>query len=304
MIKLNEIKDKTPEDVTQIQNHFTDSAVTVYAGQTAFFMMLSFFPFLLFFFSLLNLTPMSEADFLAWSKDIMPAALQDAMQEFTDEVYGISGGTVTATIIAALWMSSKSFLSLQKGLNSMYRTQETRNYFLLRLHAVLYSLAFAVILIAMLALMVFGQKIAAAIFPNTKWASTLISWRVLIVIPILFFFFMLLYFILPNRKQKIRKQVPGALLAAAGWIGFSYAFSIYVNRFNNYASFYGAMTTVALVMVWLYGCMYVLFLGGMVNSILEKQDLISRFRRFKRDRKAQKQHMKQVKKAMEEPDED
>jgi membrane protein len=34
------------------------------------------------------------------------------------------------------------------------------------------------------------------------------------------------------------------------------------------------MTTIALIMVWLYGCMYVLFLGGVINSALERSKLL------------------------------
>jgi membrane protein len=55
---------------------------------------------------------------------------------------------------------------------------------------------------------------------------------------------------------------------------FSFFFSIYVDKYTNYASFYGAMTTIALIMVWLYGCMYVLFLGGVINSALERSKLL------------------------------
>ena len=56
---------------------------------------------------------------------------------------------------------------------------------------------------------------------------------------------------------------------SSGWVVFSYGFSIYVDRFSNYSSFYGATTTIALAMVWLYGCMYMIFLGGLINRLIE-----------------------------------
>lgn len=31
------------------------------------------------------------------------------------------------------------------------------------------------------------------------------------------------------------------------------------------------MTTIALIMVWLYGCMYVLFIGGIINRTWEER---------------------------------
>ena len=36
------------------------------------------------------------------------------------------------------------------------------------------------------------------------------------------------------------------------------------------------MTTIALIMVWLYGCMYVLFLGGLINATFEERIKIKR----------------------------
>ena len=33
---------------------------------------------------------------------------------------------------------------------------------------------------------------------------------------------------------------------------------------------YGSMTTIVLIMLWLYLCMYVILLGGEVNALLEK----------------------------------
>ena len=39
--------------------NFSESSISAYAGQAAFFLMLSFFPFLLFFFSLLSWTPLT-----------------------------------------------------------------------------------------------------------------------------------------------------------------------------------------------------------------------------------------------------
>ena len=33
---------------------------------------------------------------------------------------------------------------------------------------------------------------------------------------------------------------------------------------------YGSMTTIILIMLWLYMCMYVILLGGEINELLEK----------------------------------
>lgn len=252
--------------------NYQDSELSTYAGQTAFFLVLSAFPFLLFFFSLLDLTPLSEQDFLLWASRIVPESLGDAMAGIVHDIYdGSSRGVISVTIISALWLSSKAFVSLQQGLNAMYRTRETRNYVLMRLYGILYSIVLAVLLLVLLGMMVFGNRIRDLVFPETEFFGQMVDLRLLISLPVLFLFFLLLYVFLPNRKQRVKKQLAGAVFSAAGWIVFSYFFSIYVDRYTNYASFYGAMTTIALLMVWIYGCMYVLFLGGFINRVLEQR---------------------------------
>lgn len=258
---------------TLLQN-YQNSKLPIYAGQTTFFLILSSFPFLLFFFSLLKLTPLSEGDFLYWAEHLIPHSLSDTLTALTNEIYAQSnGGTISITILSALWLSSKAFVSLQQGLNVMYRVKETRNYILMRLYGVFYSVILALLLQIVLGIMVFGKKIRKDILPETLFFDQIIDFRLFICVPVLFLFFLLLYIFLPNRKQIAKGQIPGAVFASAAWIIFSYGFSIYVDKFSNYASFYGTMTTIALIMVWLYGCMYMLFLGGLLNRTLEKSGM-------------------------------
>jgi len=39
--------------------------------------------------------------------------------------------------------------------------------------------------------------------------------------------------------------------------------------FKGFTNMYGSFTTIILVMLWLYGCMYIILLGGEINAILE-----------------------------------
>ena len=125
----------------------------------------------------------------------------------------------------------------------------------------------------MLTVIVFGNKLYYYIrqhFPFTEEKlASIINVRAIVSLIVLFLFFWLLYVILPNRKTNFSKQVPGAIVASFGWLTFSYVYSYYVDNISNYSRFYGAMTTMALLMLWLYACMYILFLGGLLNHILE-----------------------------------
>lgn len=255
-------------------NLFRLRALSAYSGQTAFFLILSFFPFLLFLFAILRLTPLSEEMLASFLLTLFPTSFRSFIGNMIHDIYTASSGSILSiSIISAIWLGSKSFLSLIQGLNSMYQRDESRNYLIIRIFAFLYSILFALLILASLTIFVFGNWIHVHICNNFPFIETIsnhiISFRLIIGFLILFVAFLLLYHILPNCKWKLREHVPGAFLSTFGWLLFSYLYSYYVDYFNNYSSFYGTMTTIALLMVWLYACMYILFLGGILNEYLK-----------------------------------
>ena len=262
-------------NTTKLMSYFKKAALSAFAGQAAFFMMLSFFPFFMFLLSLLRYTPFSENTLLELTSPFVPASFRDYLGNIIGDIYNIQTNAILpATIIIAVWLGSKAFLSLIQGLNSVYSLNESRNYVIIRLYSFFYTIIFAVLIIVMLTVIVFGNKLYYYIrqhFPFTeKPLASIINMRAILSLIVLFLFFWLLYVILPNRKTKFSKQYPGAIVASFGWLAFSYVYSYYVDNISNYSKFYGTMTTVALLMLWLYACMYILFLGGLLNHILEK----------------------------------
>ena len=88
----------------------------------------------------------------------------------------------------------------------------------------------------------------------------------LIVVPLA----LCIYRFLPNHKVRLRYQLPGAIFTAFGWALASFIFSIYMDIFRGFSSMYGSLTTIVLIMLWLYFCMYVLLLGGEINLFVEE----------------------------------
>ena len=274
-MRENNITNLNKTDIKEISSDFGKAGLQAYSGQAAFFLMLSFFPFMMFFFALLDLTPLTQQQFFSWIMTIVPESFWGLLSGFAKDIYeGSSGGRLSFTIITAVYLSSKAFVALSQGLNSMYHVKETRGIVKRYLYSMLYSVVFALMLLLLLGIMVFGNYIYTHFLRRFPVFENLLHFRILICIPVLFVFFLILYVVLPDKRQPIKYQIPGAVVAAAGWMIFSYFFSIYVNKYTRYSSFYGTMTTIALIMVWLYGCMYVLFVGGFINREIEKRKLL------------------------------
>ena len=255
-----------------------DDYISAFAAQAAFFIILSFFPFAMFLLTLLNYLPVSAEDFAQFFANIFPESVSAILRTFFSELMQKSSGTVlSVTVIAALWSASRGMLALVRGLNAVYRHKETRNYFLIRGISMLYTLVFAALLIATLILLVFGNQLYHLIITKLPLLGDLafivMSFRSLVTMAVLTAFFLLMYLVIPNRKSRILSELPGAVLTAGGWLGFSFLFSFYIDHMGTFSYTYGSLTTLAICMLWLYFCMYILFIGAEVNMHLAQKTI-------------------------------
>lgn len=258
-----------------IMNKLKHDAVSAYAAQAAFFIMVSFFPFCMFLLTMIQFLPISETALIHTVKATFPPAISPYVLNIIFEIYHTSTtAVVSVTLITTLWAASKAFHSLIYGLNSVYNISENRNYFILRIRALIYTLIFAIILLATLFVLGFGNAILYAItafFPAFRDATLLvISLRASCILCILVLYFLYVYVIVPNHRSRILLELPGAILTAIGWVGFSYLYSFYIDHLNDFSGTYGSLTAIVLLMLWLYACMYMLLIGGEVNSCLQR----------------------------------
>lgn len=248
-----------------------DDSVSAFAAQAAFFIILSFFPFVMFLLTLLNYLPIDAMDLKNHVSGFFPESVSLLLDTVFSELMERASGTVlSVTVIAALWSASRGMLALVRGLNAVYGYKETRNYFRVRAVSMVYTLCFAALLIVTLVLLVFGNRLYGFVMNRLPLlgepALILLSLRSLITMSILTLFFLLLYLVIPNRKSRFFRELPGALLTAGGWLGFSFLFSFYIDHRENVSYTYGSLTAPAICMLWLYFCMYILFVGAELND--------------------------------------
>lgn len=264
-----------------------EDKVSAFAAQTAFFVILSFLPFLIFLLTLVRFLPMETEKLLASVQAVFPVAVHDYIGVLLYEVLEkTSGAIVSISVIAALWSASRGFLVIIQGMNAVYGNKETRKYFVLRFLSVGYTLVFALVLLLTLILLVFGNRIyiyAQSRIPLLEQAAFLvICLRTVISFLVLTGFFWGLYLLVPDRKSKhITGELPGAILSAAGWLGFSYLYSFYIDRMSDFAAMYGSLTAIVLCMIWLYACMYIMFIGAELNEVAAEPAVREAWRGFR-----------------------
>ena len=268
---------KRIKDIYQkIMNITADIAadhVGAYAAQSAYFFMLCLIPIILLLITMVQYTPVTKADVMTAVIQVFPASVENLITSIVNQVYNQSMGIIPVTIIVAMWSAGKGVLAMASGLNCIYSCRETRNYIVLRIRSTVYTLLFIVVIILLLVLSVFGNTLNLFIARHIPFLKRIADWlietRAVITPTVLVIFSLMLYKFLPNRRGRFRDQLPGAMFAAVGWMVISWVFSIYLDVFKGLSSMYGSLTTIVLIMLWMYFCMYCILLGGEMNVLME-----------------------------------
>ena len=101
--------------------------VGAYAAQSAYFILLSFIPFVLLVVTLVKYTPLTRDDVYSVLINMLPTEFQSYVGGIVNEIFYQSVAYMPITIITTLWSAGKGIAALTNGLNSIYHVTETRN---------------------------------------------------------------------------------------------------------------------------------------------------------------------------------
>lgn len=271
---------KASDILKQLEKHH----VNEYAVQCAYYIVLSFIPFLILLFSLVQFTNIGQDIIFFLVEDIFPGTVNEFIEDVIREASFKSIGTLSISVVFLVWSAGSGFFALCKGFHYIYETPKEYNYWFLKFKAVICMIVFIIMIVAVLLLATFGRTIVNFLRNEfTSLSSTInfiINWRALWQIVLLFFVFWLMYRFVPNYKVKFKTQIPGAIFSAVGWYVLSWGFSLYLNVFKNFSIIYGSLTSIMLLMIWIYWCMYVLLLGAEINVLMDKRKKRFKINRF------------------------
>lgn len=259
--------------LSTIMKEITELHVAVYAGNATFFILLSLFPAAMVLIAVIQYLPATVTDLqnLLWS--ITPTPIHSLISAAFSSLPASGSATIiSAASVGTAWAVARAMVSMMNGLDVVYRAPKGRPFWQKVSIGFLSAILFFVCILGTLLLQVFGETVHSFV---STWSEKLallmgalmeIRWP--FTIGFLSLVFCLLYTVLPYRRQNFVRNIPGALVAAIGWLAYSALFGFYVEHFGNYANLYGSITAVVITMLWLYACINLVFYGGLLNYVL------------------------------------
>ena len=263
--------------INQVSSKFAGDHLSAYAAQVTFYLLLAFFPFTMLICMATRLLPIGEETLLNAVRMLLPKDYQTLGTDLIDGYYNEDIGSAKLFLIVFLiWTASRLIHALMNGFNTVYGIQENRSQTILRLIGCLYTIALCGLLIALAAMYALGSEAVAFLVskaPDQHFLDTIFHFTRNLASPLLMFLvFWLAYRILPSRKTKFRYEIPGALLTAGFWRVMALAYGTFLGRsVERYSYVYGSLSGVVMLLVWLYTCVYVWFVGGELNWYLQKR---------------------------------
>lgn len=246
------------------------------AAQTAFYFVLSLFPFCLVLAVIVGRLPSSSlwATFATWIVKYLPSDSRDLVLSTILRLGRYSPGFLSFGLLATIWSASAGFVSLMESLSVAYGARDRRSYLMKHTLGATFTVLAAVFALGTFGLMAFGHwELPRLLLKVTPWSvSRTIAevGRWLASVVVLYLAIDLIYFVLPTAKRRWRWLSPSATFVVITLVAASIGFNLYFQYFTTYPRIYGALGGFIILMLWVYLASVIVLVGAEADSELEK----------------------------------
>jgi membrane protein len=255
---------------------YQENEVSALSAQLTYYLILSFFPFLIFLITLFNYTPFSIEIILSKIQPLLATYSYDVIKSYIDENLIQRNKTwLSLSFFGTIWTASAGVMAMMKGLNKAYQIEERRPYWKIRMISLLITFGLGVVLLLSLVFLVFGDMLRDFLFSYMSgflfhFTSNVIQYGVPILC--MFIVFIWIYAIVPHPSVHVcslpfKYIWPGAVFTTIGWITASKIFASYINYWDTF-HVYGSVGGMIILLIWLYLSGIIILSGGQFNAML------------------------------------
>lgn len=264
--------------VLSIMNRIKKHQLGAFSAQMAYFFTLSIFPMLIFIFSILSTLNLNYGYVATLLSEILPKNISYLIVEFMEQTLGVQGGAVLSfSGILILYSSSRGVNAFQSAINYVYGNENKKNFFLMKLYSMFYTLMFILLIVVSLLIPNLGMRLIAfienlfSIDFDFSWINTIFILRN-ILLPIVYVVVIgSAYLFLPSDKLTIKSAYKGAIFAIVCSYAANQIFSNIVIKVTDYSILYGSLSAMIAFMVWLYTQCTILLIGAEINAFEHKK---------------------------------
>lgn len=242
----------------------------VLPGNLAFFLVLSFAPILTILALLASKFSIPLISFIYNFRNMIPNDLFLMFEMFLTETK-IPSIPMIIYLLIGLFIASNGAHSIIVASNTLYKVNGGNNY-KRRIKSFFLTIVLILQFIFILVFLVFGNIImkwilSFALFDGIRniifRSFVFFKWPLMMLVT--YILIKLLYALAPDIKVPSKKVSKGAIFTTLGWTLATAIYSYYANNLADYSVFYGSLSNLIVLMMWIYVVSYVLVMGIAIN---------------------------------------
>ena len=264
----------------------------IHPGQLAFFLVMSLIPMIALIATLAATLSISTGTIAVSMTSMMPKEIASILKDIVGE-NGLNFN-MAVFLISAFLLASNGTHSMIITSNEIYRI-ESRDFISRRVKAIFMIFLLVLVFFFLLIVPVFGDNIfnllKESFKDNTIVDISYVVYKVVkypLIALLLLFNIKLIYVIAPDEQIPSHSTTSGAIFTTVGWIIATEIYAFYVGSFASYGIFYGSISNVLILLIWIYILSYIFVLGMGINAGTYKEETMEMQRILEEEIKEQK----------------
>lgn len=261
-------KEKIKGRITENIKLMSTPLMSILPGQISFFVILSVIPLASILIMLVSKLSLSFDSVTGFILHYLPSGMANIILSLFEQQ---KVGTLDIVfIVTAFYLASKATHSIIIASTQIYNGKQ-RNFFRTRIKAIIMLLILVFLVLTIIGVLTIGSRIVAyiaevngSISPYAYLVYNIIKWP--FVLFMIFVVIKVIYTIAPNISIPSVSVNKGALFTTVVWGITTFVYSFYVTNLANYTKFYGNLSNLIILMIWIYWMCYIFVLGMTMNE--------------------------------------
>ena len=262
--------DKIVRFVKNFIRIYTDTQVTIASAALSYYFTMTFFPLIICLYTMLGNSYDQAMRIVQFLKSF---ASEEAIDLICDFLVYVASNNSPAMMVAGLAVlvtsASAASRSIQTTIGRMQGGVKFKA-FMYFAFSILFSLVFlAAIYFAML-VMLTGRQFITTVNKLLPFIDISHSWNWMRFLVMGGIFFVLVWGVYETAKRNCDdySTFPGTVVTTVALVAESLLFSVFIGRSAKYPLVYGSLASLILLMLWLYSCCLIIYVGAAVNIAL------------------------------------
>lgn len=262
--------DKIVRFVKNFIRIYTDTQVTIASAALSYYFTMTFFPLIICLYTMLGNSYDQAMRIVQFLKSF---ASEEAIDLISDFLVYVASNNSPAMMVAGLAVlvtsASAASRSIQTTIGRMQGGVKFKA-FMYFAFSILFSLVFlAAIYFAML-VMLTGRQFITTVNKLLPFIDISHSWNWMRFLVMGGIFFVLVWGVYETAKRNCDEYstFPGTVVTTVALVAESLLFSVFIGRSAKYPLVYGSLASLILLMLWLYSCCLIIYVGAAFNIAL------------------------------------